>query len=159
MTHRAQRLVPALVSAGLDTSEIARGQGVQTAVYLLERAGANLGYRYGWEMFGPFSDDLASVLDDVNERTVDAYVCEPDGGVVDAAGRLRALRERRPGDLSDGLWFRLLACVDFLENRATISLDNGSRPSYLLTFGDATIAEARVAVADVLGAEVARATS
>ena len=42
-----------------DTSTIENRKLIQKAVYLGQRAGADLGYRFGWHKMGPYSADLA----------------------------------------------------------------------------------------------------
>ena len=153
MTLTLRRLVPALRSAGLNDEDIVSGRLAQTIVYLLERAGADLGYEYGWELFGPFSDGLAQALNETTRRTVMRLTDEAPEKVVAAAERVQELRERKPASMSDEqLWLRLVASVDFLERRSKVSLDNGSTPRYLENFAREAITAAQQAAVDTLPA-------
>lgn len=157
MTLTLRRLVPALRCAGLGDEEIASGRQAQSVVYLLERAGAHLGYRYGWEMFGPFSEGLAETLNEATHRVLERCDVEPTADVCEAAQRLERVRTARPDDVDAEIWLRLVAAVDFLETRAKVPLENGSTPRYLQNFARPAIRAAQQARRELEPAESASA--
>lgn len=154
-----RRVVPALRAAGLEDDAIARRSSVQEFTYLLERAGAPLGYRYTWDLLGPFSEALASVFSDADEESVRAIPDDPSAEVQGAAHKVADLRDRRAASVeSEADWLHLVTCVDFLTHRSGVSLKNGSTPRFLLTrYGEPAIEEARRAVSEVFADTPARA--
>jgi hypothetical protein len=147
------RLVSALRCAGLNNDDIAAGRQAQTIVYLLGRAGADLGYGYGWEMFGPFSEGLAEILNETTLSTVSSFTAPAPRDVRNAADRIEKVRAANPGLASDELWLRLVASVDFLENRAKVSVGNGSTPRYLQNFAPDVIGAAKAALPELSSVE------
>jgi hypothetical protein len=122
-----QRVVSALQLAGLSFEAIASGQRAQELVYLMDRAGAGLGYRYRWDIFGPFSAELAEDLRDVDEETAEALAGDTAPEIRNAVARIQDVLEPA-GNLSTDSWLRLVICVDFLEYRSRVSVDNGDAP-------------------------------
>ncbi len=61
MEPRLQALKALLdaLGVGAEISTVADRKRIQKAVYLGQRAGANLGYRFGWYVRGPYSPPLA----------------------------------------------------------------------------------------------------
>jgi hypothetical protein len=147
------RLIPALRKAGLTADEIVGNRKVQETVYLLERAGLNLGFRFKWEVFGPFSSELAdeiALLDRANVEMVsrDLYAEEEAAAEV---GRLMPVPDGL--SLRDEEWLRLLISVDFVEQRAPGSTANGGTPPFIsLNFAREDIEMARQRVDERLRA-------
>lgn len=92
---------------------------VQKAVYLGQRAGVDLGYRFGWYLLGPYSPALAKdyfalqQARDLGERVPEA------ARLPDVLGeRLRhlvpVLRGDPEGRLEQPTWLELLASVHYL---------------------------------------------
>ena len=145
------RLVPTLRSGGLTADDIVSGRKVQEIVYLLERSGDNLGFRFKWELFGPFSAELSDEirgLDRVDVESANEQV-QHANGVSDRIEQLMAVPE--PLELSDDDWLRLLVCVDFVETRAPGATANGGTPPYIrLNFGEDAIRVAREQTRELL---------
>lgn len=126
----SSQIVPLLSALAIDRWEALRGGEVDPAIYLLQQAGADLGYRFAWERYGPFSEDLAADLVDLTEEDVD-QPDEFDESLRDAADRVLTVIEPTYVGLSQLTWIRLLASVHFLEHFSGLKLDNGDRPAYL----------------------------
>lgn len=127
-----RELLPSLRTCGLLPREIAADRKVQEVVYLLGRAGAELGYRYKWELFGPYSVELADDVRDLDRDVIEA--ASPEGAPVpaDALDRVRALLDPPEHlDLAQDDWLRLLTCVDFVERRAPGATENGGTPIFV----------------------------
>ena len=128
------QLIPAIKALGIDPRDALRAGEVDPAVYLLQEAGAQFGYRFEWERYGPFSEALAV---DIGELTADDLETAVDprdlpNDVASAAERVRVLIEPpRPAGLPEFTWIRLLASVHFLRRYAGVEVDNGDRPPYL----------------------------
>jgi hypothetical protein len=123
----------ALHALGLTGEEIGSGEEVQQIVYLLDRAGAELGYRFKWDVFGPYSVDLASDLADVDWPQLKETKGTPPEAVQRAVETVRGLMTPpTEATLSRAVWLRLLMCVDFASRRANLSLTNGDRPQFLV---------------------------
>ena len=141
----ARELLPSLRTCGLLPTEIAEDRKVQEVVYLLGRAGAELGYRYKWELFGPYSVELADDVRDLDRDEIEVASSAEAPVSSDALARLRALLDP-PDDLglAQDEWLRLLTCVDFVERRVPGATENGSTPVFLTrNFNDDAITSAR----------------
>lgn len=122
----------ALRSLGLSDREVASDQEVQQLVYLLDRAGAAFGYRYKWEVFGPYSVELATELAAVERPAAGDLDGELPEQVASAVARVEALLAPPANvELERPVWLRLLMCVDFASRRARLELSNGDRPQFL----------------------------
>ena len=106
------------VDAGIERLEDRKR--VQKAVYLGQRLGVDLGYRYNWYRLGPYSPKLAK---DYYELDMASSVeDDPAGGealhktVIDALQPFRALAVP-PADsgLKEEDWLELMASVDYLQ--------------------------------------------
>lgn len=156
MTLRLKRVLPAVRAAGYSDENPPSDEQVQTLVYLFERAGAQLGYRYTWDVGGPFSESLAELWRSVRRRQValeDVQVDDARDDTLDRAGEMvNQLREHKPETVVDlSSWLRLLTCVDFLERRSGVPLGNGSTPQFLeRRYGRTAIDSARVTIQEVL---------
>ena len=145
MTNFASRtLVPALRSCGLTSDDIARDNRVQDVVYLLERTGFDLGFQFKWEMFGPFSYDLASEIDELGRPVIESSTGQADipDQVLNKVTRVMQVPDDL--ELSAEAWLRLIVCVDFVERRCPGITQNGQTPPYIvLNFHTEAITEAR----------------
>lgn len=130
--------IPAVVALGLDLDEAVENDEFAPVVYLLDSAGAGFGYRYEWEGFGPFSDELTSDLAHMtDEDFVEAERLELSEGLQGAVEKVkplvtppRALRLSRPE------WLWLLVAVHFLERRSGLDLGNGKNPPFVTAHFD-----------------------
>ena len=91
---------------------------LQKAIYLIQAAGADLGYRYSWYLKGPYSTSLTQdyfALSEVakNERDEDTRILKPEfvSKVRDAA---RVLMKPADVNLSRPQWYELLASLHYM---------------------------------------------
>jgi hypothetical protein len=150
-----RELVPTLRRCGLLPTEIASDIKVQEVVYLLERAGATLGYRYKWELFGPYSVELADEVHDLDREVIEN--ASPEGATTpsDVIDRVRELSEPPPEtELAQEDWLRLIACVDFVERRVPGATENGHTPAFVArNFRADAIGLARERLRDLMAAD------
>jgi hypothetical protein len=133
-----RELLPSLRTCGLLPREIAADRKVQEVVYLLGRAGAELGYRYKWEMFGPYSVELADDVRDLDRELIETASTEGAPVPTEVLERVRALLQPPEHlDLAQDDWLRLVTCVDFVERRAPGATENGGTPVFLARNFDA----------------------
>lgn len=134
----ARELLPSLRTCGLLPREIAADRKVQEVVYLLGRAGAELGYRYKWELFGPYSVELAEDVRDLDRDVIKMAPTEGAPVPAEALERVRALLNPPEHlDLAEDDWLRLLTCVDFVERRTPGATENGGTPVFITRNFDA----------------------
>jgi hypothetical protein len=155
MTLYLKRVIPAVRAAGLNADGAPNEEELQTAVYLLERAGAQLGYRYTWDVGGPFSESLSELWRTAKRSNISlegAADAETADEFDRAGGLVNRLRDERPNSIGDEpTWFRLLTCVDFLERRSGVPLTNGQTPDFLeRRYGRPAIDAARDVIEEVL---------
>ena len=128
----SRELLPSLRTCGLLPREIAADRKVQEVVYLLGRAGAQLGYRYKWELFGPYSVELADDVRDLDREMIEGASAEGAPVPADALDRVRALLDPPEHvDLAQEDWLRLVACIDFVERRVPGTTENGGTPVFI----------------------------
>jgi len=89
---------------------------LQKAIYLVQTAGVDLGYRYGWYLMGPYSPGLTRdyyELDEATDEQVTRLELKP--AVKKKISDLRGLLSS-PSDfpLADEDWLELLSSVHFL---------------------------------------------
>ncbi len=88
---------------------------IQKAVYLAQRKGADLGYRFGWYIKGPYSPPLADDyyrLDKNRNPEPALRLSEADAKLL---APVRAILSVPPGvRLDQPEWMELLASVDYL---------------------------------------------
>lgn len=122
--------VLALHALGLSDQQIASDQEVQQLIYLLNRAGSEFSYRYKWEVFGPYSVELAAELSEWPPSSdIESKLSEKTAAAVD---RVKGILESdKSAGLDRPVWLRLLMCVDFASTRAHLELSNGDRPQFL----------------------------
>lgn len=101
-----------------DISSMAGRKSIQKAVYLGQRAGIDLGYRFGWYIRGPYSPPLATAYYELAEAVAAG---EQPGRELrnDLRDRLAPVRDalRLPADvgLTGDDWMELLASLHYLE--------------------------------------------
>jgi hypothetical protein len=135
-------IITALAACGAAADEIVRDQEVQPLVYLLQRAGAPLAYRFTWEEIGPFSVTLAAETHELLRELPASEDTDP--GIADAVAAIQPLLEPPADDLARPAWLHLLMCVDFLRRRAHRPVLNGHRPAVVTAnFTDAEIGAAK----------------
>lgn len=103
---------------------------LQKIVYLLQRCGVNLGYNYGWYIYGPYSRDLTSVYYDLemsikcNEKDYDWYKLDEDvQELTDSIEKFKKI-SKIPNGVSiadttkseDVAWLEFIASIDYLHN-------------------------------------------
>jgi len=138
------RLLPALRRSGLTADDIASSRKVQEVVYFLEKYGLALGFRYKWEVFGPFSSELADEIGFLDQATVEDLVQDVDAEDAAFARISNLMTPPKHLNLSDEEWLRLLVCVDFVESRVPGVTSNGSAPPFIsLNFAREAIDAAR----------------
>ncbi len=103
---------------GMDIKNFDDRKKVQKAIYLGQRLGVNLGYRYNWYLEGPYSPDLTTDYYELKE----AEKAEQDSFKnrtlkEDVKETLRPIQDiinppQRSG-LSQSSWLELLASIDF----------------------------------------------
>lgn len=143
---RTTQLLPALRRCGLTVDEVVAGQKVQEVVYLLQQAGVPLGFRYKWEVFGPFSTSLADEIDDLERESIEGVFRADEEVVAEIEAVQSLLNPPETLDLSGDEWLRLLVCVDFVERRVPGITENGQTPAYIdLNFQKTEVACAREA--------------
>jgi hypothetical protein len=143
-----RRLIPALRAVGAD-EVVESGRHAQELAYLLDRAGAPVGYRYKWDLFGPFSVELAEDLRDLTPELA-AEVDTPISDVTQEAANRVAIAKQPPAGMSEDRWLRLLVCVDFLITRSQIAVGNGQTPPLVTrNFDSDQIAAARARVQEL----------
>jgi uncharacterized protein YwgA len=111
-----------------DTFDDLQGRiNVQKKIYLLQEFAVDLGYRFQWNVFGPYSKDLArdctalgAYRDEVRE------IAEPlnfKGDAEEKMQRVKSLLKAPPDtDLSDAAWLELISSVHMLAD----NVKNGS---------------------------------
>ncbi len=86
---------------------------LQKVVYLLQEAGADLGYHFGWYIHGPYSSSLAD----------DAYPLSTSGSFLKtfqrpvnerAITRVKSLVDSVPGAKKRSYWLELLSSVHYV---------------------------------------------
>jgi hypothetical protein len=144
------RLLPALKMCGLTTDDIVAQNTVQEIVYLLKQTGCELGYRFKWELFGPYSRELSEEICELNREVVDAAPTAPHSEGTERLNEL--LRPPDELELRVPDWLRLVVAVDFVERRTPGATTNGGTPPYLsINYTGDAIAVAREKTALALG--------
>jgi hypothetical protein len=144
-----RRLIPALRAVGGTDEVVESGRQAQELAYLLARAGAAVGYRYKWDLFGPFSVELAEDLRDLTPELA-AEVDAPVSAETQEAANRVAIAKRPPAGMSEDRWLRLLVCVDFLITRSHVAVGNGQTPALVArNFDPEQIAAARARIEEL----------
>ena len=102
-----------------DIRTLAQRKTIQKSIYLAQRAGVDLGYRFGWYRLGPYSTSLTrdyyELTDEVSSASgsIDGRVLKDS--VKERLAKVKPLFEM-PGDadLPQEDWLELLASYDYL---------------------------------------------
>jgi hypothetical protein len=142
-TATALQFLPAVAALGLDVEKAVYDEELEPLVYLLASAGAELGYHFEWEVFGPYSGELVRDLSEITDQDltdsdlIDHSNLDPE--LVEPVERVRALVEPPASlGLKRSKWLRLLAAVHFLEQRSGIEVGNGKRVPFVNRHFDET---------------------
>jgi hypothetical protein len=91
---------------------------LQKRIYLVQALGLDLGYRFAWNQYGPYSAELAqdgtslsANRDEVRER---AAVLRLRPQVQGLLSKVRNLQDQRPDHLTEAAWLELLTSIHFL---------------------------------------------
>lgn len=102
-----------------NTSTIENRKLIQKGVYLGQFAGADLGYRFGWDKMGPYSADLAKDYYLLSDSLALGYTDYE--GMMLKTGKLEKLRTVLPlmqappdVELSNPDWLELVSSLHFL---------------------------------------------
>ncbi len=90
----------------------------QKTGYLLQEAGADLGYRFGWYLHGPYSSSFAD-----DAYSLAALPKEHFGSIQEiidenVVSKLRGLLDSIPSTKSRAYWLELLSCVHFVRSHS-----------------------------------------
>jgi len=100
---------------------------LQKAIYLIQAAGADLGYRYSWYLKGPYSTALTQDYFAVAEELKSAHFDERTLGqafedkVVAAA---RVLKKPQAVKLDTPFWYELIASIHYLMKEERVKESN-----------------------------------
>lgn len=116
----ALKLVFDGVQTEVDVSSLDQRKLLQKVVYLVQRSGLDLSYRFAWDEMGPYSRELArdnrtlAQELDLGDRSWAGY--ELQDQFEDALATVRSLMQRKPNerDLATHDWMELLASIDYL---------------------------------------------
>jgi hypothetical protein len=90
----------------------------QKRIYLVQALGLDLGYRFTWNQYGPYSGELAqdgAVLSTSRDEVRDhGSILRLRESARALFSQLRELQEQRPPELSETAWLELLTSVHFL---------------------------------------------
>ena len=104
---------------------------LQKIVYLLQRCGVNLGYNYGWYIYGPYSRELTSVYYDLdtslkcNEKDYTWYkLDESVEELTEGIKKFESISKipdgvsiaKDPTKGKDIAWLEFIASIDYLHN-------------------------------------------
>ena len=90
----------------------------QKTTYLLQEAGADLGYRFGWYLHGPYSSsyaDDAYSLATLPKEYFDSIQESVDENVLQ---KVRDLLDSIPTTKSKSYWLEILSCVHFVKKHS-----------------------------------------
>jgi len=96
---------------------------VQKRIYLLQALGLDLKYGFDWDLYGPYSSDLAKdaacyneLMSEVDSRVKDIKITAKASSVFEKANELMALPNNYDQLTS---WLELLASIHFLSESRT----------------------------------------
>lgn len=125
MTQRETSLVLLLDALGVEAT-IARfsdRKDFQKMVFLAKCAGVDLGYRYGWYVYGPYAPDLARDYYSLDTTSADEIATvrakyKLDRRLADRISRAKqAIDSPPPAGLQRSDWLELLASYAFLRRQ------------------------------------------
>lgn len=120
------RFVSEIDGTSLDTLE---GRiAFQKRIYLLQVSGIDLGYRFGWDVYGPYSPGLAkngvryeSEMVRVEAAVRDLQLTEEARNAIERVRRTMALPPGAPG-LTETAWLELLCSLHFIADTLGVDL-------------------------------------
>ncbi len=86
----------------------------QKSIYLLQEAGAPLGYQFGWYIYGPYSSSLANDAFPVASLPAESFKMFNEPINAEAIKRFQTLIKAIPRDRKRAYWLELLASVDYV---------------------------------------------
>lgn len=142
----ALKLVLDELGVPADISTLDDRKRVQKAIYLGQRSGIELGYRFGWYLLGPYSKDLtrdyfalAAAMDGGAEADVKDLILRDDA--KKSLARVQPLMKVPEGvKLDQEDWLELLASLHFLQTISRLTYDGsvdamrGTSKEPLLTY-------------------------
>ena len=108
----------------LDVNTLADRKRIQKAVYLGQRGGVDLGYRFGWYLMGPYCPALAQTYYQFSpDQVASDDSLELAGELKDRLAAIRPLMSP-PKNLSLAAedWLELVASVDFLRTVSKLDM-------------------------------------
>ena len=99
-------------------SDFSKRLEFQKTTYLLQEAGADLGYRFGWYLHGPYSSsyaDDAYSLAVLPKEYFDSVQESVDESVL---RKVRDLLDSVPSTKNSSYWLELLSCVHFVKRHS-----------------------------------------
>jgi uncharacterized protein YwgA len=101
---------------------------MQKAVYLAQRAGADLGYRFGWYIKGPYCSKLADVYYRLDKNREPEPQLKVSGNSSTVLRKVKALLDVPNGvKLERPEWAELVASVDYLRKISGLSEADASK--------------------------------
>lgn len=127
----------------LSLNEFDQRLTLQKAIYLVQAAGVQLGFTYGWNLRGPYSPDLTSdafaLRDKLGTGTQEWKEWTFDANVQRQLARVRELLGNIPNGKARHL--ELLASVHFLLNTRQGSVDDVAGIRHILAINDKHFSE------------------
>lgn len=99
-------------------SDFSKRLEFQKTAYLIQEAGADLGYRFGWYLHGPYSSsyaDDAYSLAALPKEYFDSVQESVDESVL---RKIRDLLDSIPPTKNRSYWLELLSCVHFVKRHS-----------------------------------------
>lgn len=90
----------------------------QKTAYLLQEAGADLGYRFGWYLHGPYSSAYADDTYSLASFPKEYYASIQEPIDEKAVQKIKDLLGSIPPTKTRSYWLELLACVHFVKNHS-----------------------------------------
>ena len=114
-----------------DITSLAQRKTIQKSIYLAQRAGVDLGYRFGWYRLGPYSTSLTrdyyqlSDEESSSSGSIDGRVLKDS--VKERLAKVKPLFEM-PGDadLPQEDWLELLASYDYLRKVQKLDVEKAT---------------------------------
>ena len=105
----------------------------QKTAYLLQEAGADLGYRFGWYIHGPYSSSYADDAYSLASLPKEYYASIQESIDEEAVQKIKDLLDSIPTTKTRSYWLELLACVHFVKKHSYPRLNSKKKVvDYLL---------------------------